>query len=141
MASSDVRPHESDIFEQPASSIVSLKEAEGSIAKATSEEDDNYMELFVEKEIKQKVDPLQDQLDQRKEEIEKLVTKLRDLDETIIRVDKHYNGVAKALLTKQGILMNNVSEIGILKEFSRITDKEASAKQRLKKKLVMNFKA
>ena len=73
-------------------------------------------------------------MDQRKEEIEKLVTKLRDLDETIIRVDKHYNGVAKALLTKQGILMNNVSEIGILKEFSRITDKEASAKQRLKKK-------
>ena len=70
------------MFEQPASSIASLKEEEGSIAKATSEED-NYMELYVEKEIKQKVDPLQDQLDQRKIEIEKLVTKLRDLEESI----------------------------------------------------------
>ena len=49
---------ESDIFDkQKGSTVEGEADAEASIAKATSE-DDNYMELYVDKELKEKFDPL-----------------------------------------------------------------------------------
>jgi len=48
--------------------------------KETSEED-NYMELYVEKELKDKIEPLEEELKQRKSEIEKIVDRLSSLDD------------------------------------------------------------
>ncbi len=90
------------------------------------------MELHVEKELKTKIDPLIEQLAQRKEEHEKHVVKLIELENMINKVSIHFNGVSRALLTKQGIALNEINEYNILKEFARIAEKENLAKKKLK---------
>ena len=37
------------------------------------------------------------------------------------------------MLTKQGIMLDQINEVTILREFKRISDKEALAKERLKR--------
>lgn len=93
-------------------------------SKSTSE-DDNYMELYVEKELKDKINPIEEQLKQRKEEIEKIVERLSTMDDQMRKIDKHYNGVARAILSKQGVVLEEIGEYHILKEYARMTDKEA----------------
>lgn len=80
-------------------------------------EEDNYMELYVEKELKDKFDPLSELLEKRKEDIKQLSERLNTLDGHIRRVDKHYNGVSNAMLVKQGIMLKEINEYTVLKEF------------------------
>ena len=84
--------------------------------KQTSE-DDNYMELYVEKEIKDKFNPLEEQLQQRSDEIVKLMEKMGQMDEQIRKIDKHYDGVSRAILSKQGVMLKEINEYHILKEY------------------------
>lgn len=86
------------IFDNPASE--SPKKTLGNDSNKESSEEDNYMELYVEKELKDKVGPLNLQLTQRKEEIDKIVERLSKLDDQLRELDKHYDGVVKAILSK-----------------------------------------
>ena len=67
------------------------------------------MELFVAKELKDKIEPILEQLTQRKDEFQRLGGQVADLDLSIKKVDLHYNDVAKAMLTKQGIILEEVT--------------------------------
>ena len=60
---------------------------------------------------------------------------MKTLDDEIKKVDNHYNGVAKAMLVKQGITLTEINEYNILKELARISEKEVQAKKNLKKKV------
>ena len=91
------------------------------------------MELYVAKELKDKIEPIHEILKERKDEFDELSAKTERLAQQIQDVDKHYNGVAKAMLTKQGIMLDQINEVTILREFKRISDKEALAKERLKR--------
>ncbi len=73
------------------------------------------MELYVEKELKDKVGPLNLQLTQRKEEIDKIVERLSKLDDQLRELDKHYDGIVKAMLSKQGVKIADPNEVNILK--------------------------
>jgi hypothetical protein len=55
------------------------------------------------------------------------------MEEKILVVDRHYNGVAKAMLSKQGIVLSQINEYNILKEFQRISSKENNARNRVKR--------
>ena len=52
----------------------------GNVSKDPTEED-NYMELYVEKELNQRIEPLEENIELRKEEINKLVKKLSSMDD------------------------------------------------------------
>ena len=55
-------------------------DGDASVPKESTEED-NYMELYVEKELKSKFEPLEESMNQRIEEIEKLVERLNSMDD------------------------------------------------------------
>ena len=90
------------------------------------------MELYVEKELKDKFEPLKELLDKQKVEISSLSDRIDTLDGHIRRVDKHYNGVSKAMLVKQGIILKEINELSILKEYKRMSEKSKLAIRRLK---------
>lgn len=96
-------------------------------------EQEDYMELYVAKELKDKIEPIEESLIERKEEFDKLFKQVSDLEIQIQTVDRHYNGVSRAMLTKQGIMLQEVDELNILKEYGRIAEKEARRKERLKR--------
>ena len=106
--------------------------ADASMQKESTETEDNYMELHVQKELKEKIEPLTEQLVKRKEEHEKQVEKVKELEKSLSLVSAHFNGVARALLSKQGIVLNEINEYSILKEFARIAEKENIAKKKMK---------
>ena len=106
-------------------------EASKESSKETSEED-NYMELYVAKELKDKFEPLESSLKERMEEIEKLVERVGGLDKQVKHIDEHYDGVSRAILSKQGVMLKDIDEYHILKEYARIAEKEAILKQELK---------
>ena len=58
------------------------------------------MELFVAKELKDKITPILETLLERKTEFDRLDSHVSELDTSIKQVDLHYNDVAKAMLTK-----------------------------------------
>ena len=62
-----------------------------------------------------------------------LADKVKELADQIIRVDKHYNGVAKAMLERHGIILEEINEFNILQEHKRYMEKEAKALERLKR--------
>lgn len=97
--------------------------------------EEDYMELFVAKELKDKITPIEETLVERKTEFDALKLRVDELDKKIIAVDIHYNGVAKATLLKQGIVLQEVNEYNIIKELQRIKNKEADnmAKARIKR--------
>ena len=83
------------------------------------------MELYVAKEIKDKVEPLEENLRDREKQIEKLATRLKTLDEQLRGVDKKHVGISNAILSKQGIILGDITELNILREYARIHEKEA----------------
>ena len=91
------------------------------------------MELFVAKELKDKITPILETLLERKTEFDRLDSHVSELDTSIKQVDLHYNDVAKAMLTKQGIMLDQINSCNILREYKRISDKEAQAKNRIKR--------
>lgn len=111
------------------------KDADDESKKASSEEEEqeDYMELFVAKELKDKIEPILEQLTERKDEFQRLDGQVAELDTNIKRVDLHYNDVAKAMLTKQGIMLDEVTPQNILREYKRISEKESKAKFRIKR--------
>ena len=50
--------------------------------------------------------------------------RLNSFDTMLRQVDKHYDGIAKAMLAQRGIVLEQVNEYNILKEFAKIKDKE-----------------
>ena len=98
------------------------------------------MELYVEKELKDKIEPLEEELKQRKSEIEKIVDRLSSLDDQLRSLDKHYDGVVKAMLVKQGIKLAHASAFNILKEYQRLREVEEKARLNIKqsKKLALS---
>lgn len=91
------------------------------------------MELFVHKELKDKIEPILETLLLRKTEFERLDGEVNVLDKQVEHVDMHYNEVAKAMLTKQGIILDKINAANILREFKRISDKESKAMERIKR--------
>ena len=82
------------------------------------------MELYVAKEIKDKVEPLEENLRDREKQIEKLATRLKTLVEELRDVDTKHVGISNAILSKQGIILQDLSELNILREYARIHEKE-----------------
>ena len=70
--------------------------------ESTSEEDDNYMELYVEKEIKDKLQPVTEKLElyqaKCEEEQTKLEARITMLEARLPQMDIKYEGIFKALL-------------------------------------------
>ena len=110
------------------------EEKDEDLSSNSSEDDNNYMELHVEKELKDKIEPIEERLTLRKQEIDKIVEWLSKLDDRIKSLDKHYDGVVKAILLKFGVKLRDISEVEILKEFARLAASEELARQRIKKK-------
>ena len=104
---------------------------EPSVSKETSEQD-NYMELFVQKEIKDKFDPLQEQQKETTEGLEKANRLIDDLSARLKDLDDHYDGISRALLTKQGVKLSEISEYNILQAFTRLTQKEHELRESLR---------
>ena len=84
------------------------------------------MELYVDKEIKDKVEPLEENLRDLEKKNEKLATRLKTLDEQLRGVDKKHVGISNAILSKQGIILNDITELNILREYARIHEKESN---------------
>ena len=97
-----------------------------------SEPQEDYMELYVQKELKDKLEPIDEAIAAQKESIETIQTKAEILEAEIARVDKHYNDVIKAILTKQGVVLQEINEYNILKEYGRIAYKESKVKERMR---------
>ena len=97
------------------------------------EEEEDYMELYVQKELKDKIEPVLEQLTEHRTDASHLADKVKELADQIIRVDKHYNGVAKAMLERHGIILEEINEFNILQEHKRYMEKEAKALERLKR--------
>lgn len=91
------------------------------------------MELYVAKELKDKIEPIEETLALFKKEYEDLQAKVSQNFDQIEKVDVHYNGVVKAMLTNKGIMLKEINEFNILKEFQRINKKEENAKTRIKR--------
>lgn len=108
-------------------------EKEETKEESSSEDDNEYMELFVHKELKDKIEPILETLLLRKTEFERLDGKVNVLDKQVEHVDMHYNEVAKAMLTKQGIVLDKINAANILRELKRISDKESKAMVRIKR--------
>ena len=90
------------------------------------------MELYVQKELKDKLGPLEEALTEQKELNETIQTKADALEAEIARVDKHYNDVIRAILTKQGVVLQEINEYNILKEYNRMAYKESKLKERMR---------
>ena len=90
------------------------------------------MELYVQKELKDKLGPLDEALTEQKELNETIQTKADKLEAEIERVDKHYNDVIRAILTKQGVVLQEINEYNILKEYNRMAYKESKLKERMR---------
>ena len=90
------------------------------------------MELYVEKELKEKIEPLATQLSERQKEIERLIEQVQTMEGQVSRIDKHYDGVSRAILAKQGVVLKNIDEYHILKEYQRLKEKEIMSKRLLK---------
>lgn len=56
-----------------------------------TDEDEDYMELFVAKELKDKITPIEETLKERKEEIDKIFNAVETLATENKTIDKHYN--------------------------------------------------
>lgn len=98
-----------------------------------SKTEEDYMELYVAKELKDKLTPIEENLTERKAEFDELNAKVAELEKRIEVVDKHYNGCCKAILTRHGVILQEISEYNILKELQRIKHKEEHAKKRIKR--------
>lgn len=61
------------------------------------------MELFVGKELKIKFDPLNEQCQETAVIVTKETSRLDKIIEKVSGLDKHYESVLRAILTKQGI--------------------------------------
>ena len=121
-------------LDSPHSSVAkedSVQQDQQSVSKETSEQD-NYMELFVQKEIKDKFDPLQEQQKETTEGLEKANRLIDDLSARLKDLDDHYDGISRALLTKQGVKLSEISEYNILKAFTRLTQKEHELRESLR---------
>ena len=120
-------------LDSPHSSIAKEDsvQQEKSVSKETSEQD-NYMELFVQKEIKDKFDPLQEQQKEQTEGLEKANKQISELHARLKELDDHYDGISRALLTKQGVKLNEISEYNILKAFMRLAEKEHELRESLR---------
>ena len=70
-----------------------------------SEPQEDYMELYVQKELKDKLEPIDEAISGQREDIETIQSKAELLEAEIARVDKHYNDVIRAILTKQGVVL------------------------------------
>ena len=110
--------------EESPGTVEESKSEEEKEEEKKSEEDDNYMELYVQKEIKDKVEPLEENLRDREKQIEKLATRLKNLDEQLRNCDKKHTGISNAILSKQGIILSDLTELNILREYARIHEKE-----------------
>ena len=110
------------------------KEEKDEDLSSKSSDDNNYMELHVEKELKDKIEPIEERLSLRKEEIDKIVEWLSKLDDRLKNLDSHYDGVVRAILLKFGVKLRDINEVAILKEFARLAATEEIARQRIKRK-------
>ena len=90
------------------------------------------MELYVQKELKDKLEPIDEAIASQKENHETLHEKVELLEAEIARVDKHYNDVIRAILTKQGVVLQEINEYNILKEYGRMAHKESKLKERMR---------
>lgn len=67
-----------------------------------------------------KFDPIEEDVDELKFRVEKLIAKLNIQETQIQKVDAHYNGVAKAILNRHGVVLAEINEYNILKSFARL---------------------
>ena len=81
------------------------------------------MELYVENQLKEKIDPINALLETHTADLTSLFDKIEQLDSHIRRVDKHYNGVSNAILIKLGVKLKEINELNILREYQRQEDK------------------
>ena len=60
---------------------------------------------------------------------------MKTLDEQLRNVDKKHVGISNAILSKQGIILSDITELNILREYARIHEKEQQiVKERKNKK-------
>ena len=82
------------------------------------------MELYVQKELKDKFEPIDEELKEHKAEFKLLSTKVGEIADTLTLVDNHYNGVIKAILARHGLILKEINEQTILQAFNLISRKE-----------------
>ena len=97
------------------------------------------MELYVQKELKDRCEPLEEQMIKQQEITKELKEKVSEQQTQISTIDKHYNGVSKALLSRHGIILTEISEFNILKELRRQKEKEDNAKARIKREKITSL--
>ena len=91
-------------------------------------ESDHYMEMYVEGQIKEKIDPLTELAEKLKEDLASLTERFEEstaegtADQK--RIDVHYRDVCKAILLKDGIVIKDLTPMNILQEYRRISAKE-----------------
>ena len=47
-----------------------------------------------------------------------------ELEQQVVKIDKHYNGVSKAILSRNGIVLQEINEFNIFSELKRQKEKE-----------------
>lgn len=100
--------------------------------KSAVEEEDDYMELYVQKELREKFEPLQIKLTEQTDLNEVLLGQVDELKTQITLADSNFRGVVRALLARQGIAAKEISELSILQEFRRLKEREEKTKAKLK---------
>ena len=59
-----------------------------------------------------------------------------ELEKQVLKIDKHYNGVTKAILSRNGIVLQEINEFNIFAELKRQKEKEGKFKERIKRDMI-----
>ena len=102
--------------------------------ESEEEEEDNYMEMYVQDQFKEKLEPINERIDDVKKDIEGFEDKIREQLAVFQKYDLHYTMILKAMLSRMGINISNLDGHKVLREFQRLKAKEELSFQKMKKK-------
>ena len=76
---------------------------DGEEQKESEEDEDNYMEMYVQDQFKEKLEPINEQIENIKTDLETKEAKMKEIQDQFFKYDFHYTMVLKAMLQRMGI--------------------------------------
>ena len=110
------------VEESPEKESDQSLEEEDEVEKAESE-DSNFIETYVEQQLKEHVYPLKTELEEKTIKISDLTQNADKLKAELEKLDTHYEGVCKAILKTQGIQIADLESHSIFSEYQKQMDK------------------
>ena len=101
---------------------------------AGREDNDDYMESYVQTQFDLRVAPLEDDVKRASEKLATLITDVKGLEGNLEKVDRHYAEACKAICQTLGLVLKDVSAHNIQKEYQNFVEKQQEMRAKLKLK-------